>query len=217
MTCAAAHSLFRALAGSNPFLLARHAEGYLASTSSRASNTASHRPERCVCVVCLTLGVCRQSLRVEAVTLLRTACSAARCAVLCCAVVDCRQLHGMSDFSALSRVIPVAVAYREASLQVGQSCWQQHSNHGRSARVSMPSMPCIPHAMHLQAHLTAWCSSTSSNQPGWFWVSNEASTVLAWLQELRQAAEAAVLLTHPSDAVADAAAVLAAAIAWCSR
>lgn len=38
-----------------------------------------------------------------------------------------------------------------------------------------------------------------------------------WLQELRQAAEAAVLLTHPSDAVADAAAVLAAAIAWCLR
>lgn len=32
--------------------------------------------------------------------------------------VMCRQLHGMSDFSALSRVIPVAVAYREAPLQV---------------------------------------------------------------------------------------------------
>lgn len=47
--------------------------------------------------------------------------------------------------------------------------------------------------------------------------SNEASIVLAWLQDLRQAAEAAVLLTHPSDSVADAAAVLAAAIAWCCR
>jgi ADP-ribosylglycohydrolase len=37
------------------------------------------------------------------------------------------------------------------------------------------------------------------------------------LQELRRAAEAAVLLTHPSDTAADAAAVLAAAIAWCLR
>jgi hypothetical protein len=39
------------------------------------------------------------------------------CAVLCCAVI-CRQLHGMSDFSALARVIPVAVAYRAAPLHV---------------------------------------------------------------------------------------------------
>lgn len=37
------------------------------------------------------------------------------------------------------------------------------------------------------------------------------------MQELRRAAEAAVLLTHPSDTAADAAAVLAAAIAWCLR
>ena len=36
------------LTGSNPFLLAQHAEGYLASTASRASNAASHRPGRCV-------------------------------------------------------------------------------------------------------------------------------------------------------------------------
>lgn len=40
---------------------------------------------------------------------------------------------------------------------------------------------------------------------------------LCVLQELRKGAEAAVLLTHPSDTVADAAAVLAAAIAWCMR
>lgn len=38
-------------------------------------------------------------------------------AVLRCAVA-CRQLHGMSDFSALARVIPVAVAYRAAPLHV---------------------------------------------------------------------------------------------------
>lgn len=37
------------------------------------------------------------------------------------------------------------------------------------------------------------------------------------LQVLREAAEAAVLLTHPSETAADAAAVLAAAIAWCMR
>lgn len=36
------------VAGSNPFMLAKHAEGYLASTASRASNTASHRPGRLV-------------------------------------------------------------------------------------------------------------------------------------------------------------------------
>jgi ADP-ribosylglycohydrolase len=37
------------------------------------------------------------------------------------------------------------------------------------------------------------------------------------VQVLREAAEAAVLLTHPTDTAADAAAVLAAAIAWCMR
>jgi hypothetical protein len=37
--------------------------------------------------------------------------------LMCCAVM-CRQMHGMSDFTALLRVIPVAVAYREASPQV---------------------------------------------------------------------------------------------------
>lgn len=37
--------------------------------------------------------------------------------MLCCAV-RCRQLHGTTDFTALARVIPVAVAYREAPLQV---------------------------------------------------------------------------------------------------
>jgi hypothetical protein len=37
------------------------------------------------------------------------------------------------------------------------------------------------------------------------------------LQILQQAAEAAVLLTHPVDTVADAAGVLAAAVAWCMR
>ena len=36
-------------------------------------------------------------------------------------------------------------------------------------------------------------------------------------QVLRQASDAAVLLTHPSETAADAAAIIAAAVAWCMR
>jgi hypothetical protein len=55
-------------AGTNPFMLAVHAEGFLQATPSRASQSCSHRPDR--------------------------------------------QLHGTTDFTAVLRAVPVALAYR---------------------------------------------------------------------------------------------------------
>ncbi len=49
-------------------------------------------------------------------------CCALLCCVALCRAVCYRQLHGMSDFSALARVIPVAVAYRAAPLHVSGTC-----------------------------------------------------------------------------------------------
>ncbi|WIA39567.1 hypothetical protein OEZ86_005653 [Tetradesmus obliquus] len=111
---AARYSPYNALAleglseGTNPFLLAKHAEQYLAVTPSRASQSCSHRPDR--------------------------------------------QLHGTEDFSGVIRAIPVGVAYRDASADV-----------------------------------------------------------------LREAADAAVVFTHPTERGSEGAVAIAAAVAWLTK